>query len=391
MANLPNSESYYDGNADLSWLLQPGSPVSSDSESGSFKSLKSSAGFFHHTLVLEFNEGTNTFTLPRRSSKTFHKDSHPITLGATLSINSSPNQQSLFVDDGLHLPPQPALSESSFHSADSAPENLKSRANLFMDSTYSPDSPPTATLPFDSVFEPTVDKSLLEPQHPLTLDGYVQAHSPSNLMTLPGSNSTQKFKNPLPDDHLPAYSPSIRPPTTQAHRNVPTSGSASESGSDCFMTASASFESNSGFSFETAPMSIRSGSVYSNPANKSSVNMLEPQLHPTPNRNVDKRRPAALKLPNPALMDNIPPNLLRHKWTIFANDKAFAFNRSTLQRSASFFLPHPRAEEPPPRKDPVHDGSLLTPAIHTAVNEALALFDATQRDRALSLRGVSIL
>ncbi|KJA23427.1 hypothetical protein HYPSUDRAFT_54375 [Hypholoma sublateritium FD-334 SS-4] len=386
MASLPNSESYSnDGNDDdLSRLLHPGSPVSSDSESGSFKSLKSSVGFFHHTLVLEFNGGTSsTFTLSRRSSKTFHKDSHPITLGATLSINSSPNQQSLFVDDSQHLPPQLTLSESSLHSLDSAPETLKSRANLFTDNTNSPDSPSTATLPFGSVFKPTVDKSLLEPQHPLTLDGYVQAHSPSNPMTLPGSNSTQKFKNPHPGYHLPAYSPLIRTPTTQAHRNVPTSGFASESGSDCFITALTSFQTNSGDSFETAPTSFRS-----KPANKSSINIVEPQLHPASNSNRDKSRPAALKLPDSALMDNIP-NVLRHKWTIFANDRAFAFNRSTLQRSASFFLPHPRAEKPPPRRDPVHDGSLLTPAIHTAVNEALALFDATQRDRALSLRGLS--
>lgn len=392
MASLPSS--HYDGNADdPSWLLLHGSPVSSDLDLGSFKSLKSSADFLHNPLILEFNGGTDSFTVSRfpKSSRKRKYGSDSITHGATLGLNSSPNQYSLFVPQvevRQHPPPKPTLSESSFYSFNSAPDNSKSRANLFMDHTNLLDRPPTTTMPFDSIFEPTVDKSLLEPQHPPTLDGYVQMDSTSNLTTLPGSNSTQKLEIPNPGDHLLDHSPSTRTPTSQAHRNVPNSprhslGSASQSGSDCFMTAPTSLESNSSDSFETAPTSI--------PANKSSVNILEPQLHPT-NGNIDKRKPPALKLPNWTLVNNLPPNLFRHRWTIFANHKASAFNRPESQRSVeSLFLPHPRAKKPPPRKDPVHDGSFLTPAIHTAVNEAFTLFEAAQQSRALSRPRVSFL
>lgn len=65
-------------------------------------------------------------------------------------------------------------------------------------------------------------------------------------------------------------------------------------------------------------------------------------------------------------------------------------NSQSPHRSNSLFSPLFGREKLSAPKGPVHDGSLLTPAIHIAVNEAAELYNSTRWDGLLSPSEVSI-
>ncbi len=343
---------------DPSCSPQFGSHMSFGSDSLSFKSFKSDADF--DPPILGLNVGTDLFPLPQRP-KSFREPKSGS--GSIATPGSDPNQHPPFfsrLNDSENSPPKSSLTEFSFHSFDFTPDETKNRMHSLTDSTNLPVGFPATSTSFDSIFKPAVDKNLSESCHLPILDGYIQVQSPSLLAMPPGTDSAQKSRVPNLNNHSPINSPSNRTPTSHVHRNTPIPPrhplefASDVSGSDCFVTA------------PTSPVS-------------DSCNLSE-IAHPTPSRDTDAHRLHTPNLPNLTLV-NTPPNLPQLNQTIAGNDKASGFVPRSPQRSASFLSPHPRANKPPPRMDPVHDGTLLTSAMDIAINEAVALFEATRWDR----------
>ena len=342
----PSNPAHHEVNANgLYCLLRPRSMMSS-SESGSFESIKSSMPLSHHSSSLG-NADTAALQTPAEI------------YGADSTTPSA-----------LHVPFPPlandAMSEASFPAFGSAADESKNRFNFEQYKLL--DGPPTAITPLYAAFKPTVDKSLLEPQHPISLDGYAHVQSHPKFATLADPLSSQKFYGLMPTDHIPVHSPPAHNPT----------GPPSVSDSGSFFTAPESARSSSDVSFETALTTIK----------PDSVNMLAANHHPT-NGNVYER----LGLTTSDNLNSIPigdaaPMLPRHRRSL-SNGKTTMFDPQSPQKSASFHLLHPRPEAPPPLRGPVHDGSLLTPAIQGAVNKAVTLFEAMQESR-ISIPGVSI-
>lgn len=373
------------GNTDVpSGLLPPWGPALSDSSS--CESFKSPVGLLHLSPTPESNGGTDSlaFTMPAKPScSPQYGSSESITPSPTLGAHYNSDQRSVSLlqfDEDQHSPPSLTLPNSSFYSFESVPDKLKSRRDVSINERETLDQLPTPTILFDSIYKPTVDKGLLEPEHPPALDGYVEAHSLPELAMSPGPNSHQEFKIPIFSDHFSPHPPLIDAPIWS-----------SESDSGSFTTALESFESNLGNSSEAASISSMSSSGYPKPANKRSGNISEPPLPLMSNGNIDKRRPTMLELSSLTLMDGAPPSLLQPKQPILAKSKAYASEPQSPLHSATFFVPHPRTPQQPPLREPFHDGSLLTPAINAAVSEAAALYEATRQNGVSKLPGVSIL
>lgn len=378
-----SSKTKYEGNThDPSCSLQPGSPVSSDSDSASFKSFESHVELQH--------VGADSFALARHPNS-FREPMHNAgsTAFNSTTLGIGPNQQHLLlprVNDSEHLSPKPTLSEYSFHSFDFTPDDihLSTNTNLL-------DCLPTIAFPSEPIFEATVDKNLFESRHPVVLDGYVQAQSSSIVTTPLGPNSTQKLNVPNLGDHSPAHSILNCTPESQLHRNILTSPGyppafASGPGSDHYRTPPMSLQSNSCNSFETALTTIRPTAVSSKPANKNNINIHETQLQ----ADTHGRDALIMKLPNLALVNNATLDTPRYQQTFFANGGTPALDPQSPP--ATLILPHSGAGKPPPRIDPFHHGSLLTSAIHNATDKAVALFEATQWNRPVSTAsGVSVI
>lgn len=341
--------------------------------------------------ALLLSSSMETKVSPHFQSLQNHTTQDSITPIATPGSNCHPTPHTLFLPqvNDVQISP-PTFSEASFRAFDSSPDESKNTVLFVADDTKLLDCPPTDISPFVYIFKPAVDKSLLEPQHPPTLDGYVQAHSLPNVTILPDPSSPHNFHVPIPSDYIPPPSPSASRATSPTHCSVPDfpgpppGFGSSGSSSDSFFTA---HEYSSGPLFETSPVSAQSGIGHLKPTNESSGHMLGPHLHPPSNGQIDKGRPAAQKFSNSTLTNAIGPSSPQHQ-PILADGKANTFDTPS-PHSASFFLFHPSVHNPPSLKGPVHDGSLLTPAIHDAVSEAAALWEATQLNSVLTSSGVS--
>lgn len=372
MASFSNSTDYYEGNInDLSCLLRPRSLVSS-SESDSLKSIKSSATLLRHSSFLDDADSLILGTPPELCGS----DSiTPTALYMPFLPHANGVQNSL---------PNLTMPEASFHAFESAPDESKNTVNLLINDSELLDGPPIATSPFYTAFKPTVDRGLLEPQHLPDLDGYVQVQSHSNFTTLPVSDSPQKSQVLIPTDHISRLSP-----PAHSFNGPPPDPRSSLSSPDSFFTAPASLESSSDASFETALTTIEPVLSFHNPNDTSSVNILAAHLHPTPNGNIDQRSPTTREVPDSIPLGDVDPSLLQpHR--IISHSKTDTVDTQSPQKSASFYLHHPDAQNPSLPKGPVHDGSLLSPGIHVIVSEAAALYEATQENRSSSPPGVSI-
>ncbi|KJA25461.1 hypothetical protein HYPSUDRAFT_199625 [Hypholoma sublateritium FD-334 SS-4] len=334
------------------------------SDSDSFKSIKSSFNLLPHSSILLFNGDAGSSTL-LKPSNLYGSDSTIPT--ATPGSNGHPNPYTPLlpqISDVHKIPP--TFSEVSFHAFDSSPPESKDTVHFVANDTKLLDRPPTAIPPFVSIFQPTIDKSLLKPQQPPTLDGYVQAHSLPNLATSVDPSPPPNSHVPIPSDYIPPYSPSATRPPSPTHCNLPDmpgpppgSGSSDSSSDLCFTAPE--------YKSETCATSPQSGLGRLQATNESSNHMLGSHRPPS-NGRIDQS-----------------PGALQHQ-PIFADGKANSNTSDTqLPHSASFFLFHPRVRNPPSPKGPVHDGSLLTSAIHAAVNEAVTLWEATQWNRASTL------
>lgn len=76
--------------------------------------------------------------------------------------------------------------------------------------------------------------------------------------------------------------------------------------------------------------------------------------------------------------------------SMLVHNEAYVSDSSFPRRPNSPFSPHIGAQEPPLHEKLVHS-VLLTAAMHTAVNEAAALYDSVKRDGVLSPSEASIL
>ena len=369
----PSNPAHHEVNANgLYCLLRPRSMMSS-SESGSFESIKSSMPLSHHSSSLG-NADTAALQTPAEI------------YGADSTTPSA-----------LHVPFPPlandAMSEASFPAFGSAADESKNRFNFEQYKLL--DGPPTAITPLYAAFKPTVDKSLLEPQHPISLDGYAQVQSHPKFATLADQPSSQKYYGLMPTDRISVHSPPAHNPTDLTRRNtlniresLPGLRPPSVSSSGSFFTPPESPRSSSDVSFETALTTIKPGLDFHKRSDKNSANMLATHHHPTNGNIYERLSLTTSNNPNSIPIGDAAPRLPRHRRTL-SNGKTNIFDPQSPQKSASFYLRHSRPEVPPPFRGPVHDGSLLTLAIQGAVSKTIALFETMQKNR-ISIPGVSI-
>lgn len=406
--NQPNL-SFERNQSEPYWLSRSRCPISSTSDSGSFKSIKSSTYLYPPSSILNGDKHSLICPSPPKSSRNNDIDTKAPQLLSRNKGGSDPhglvlfrlkshgNKASWVIDVNgtvFSLPnlPKPSSSsrssKSSSHSFKSASDKMKCSANLRRSNTGLSESPPSPTSS-EGFFVLASDKSLLVPQpHSPSLDGCVGSYFHQNLTTSPVSASPQK---PRLSSYVPMNATSTqRPSGTIRRKNLilqrPSPSLAlSVSGAESFETALTSPESISG-SFETAPTSagkLSSGSFTLTV--ESSKNMPEPRA--TLNDNVDAHRSATRSL-NSTPENNIPLSLPQPQ--LSSNDEMHSSNSQSPHRSNSLFSPLFGREKLSAPKGPVHDGSLLTPAIHIAVNEAAELYNSTRWDGLLSPSEVSI-
>lgn len=376
----------------------------SDSDLGSFKSIKSASSAFPiQQLILP-----DTGNTPGPSEHPHSLSTHPIFPDTCLAIDSPRSMNQLTSISRLEQstspsPPSSPISEYSAYSFKPVAEEPESSTNHTK--SYEP-IPGALCGPHRDLFKPTIDKSLFEHNHPQNLEEYVQARSlpsPSKLI-----RSTRSAAKPTTLNRQSTVSSSARRSSRyESHAGFPFSDSTSDSKTNSFETAPSSplVGSDSSDSFETAPTSpkasedldppiINSSLDPSMPANrtivdKTSRNLQELQSRQTLNRNADAHRPTAQRSPNIFPMnDSLSRPQLEQ--SMLVHNEAYVSDSSFPRRPNSPFSPHIGAQEPPLHEKLVHS-VLLTAAMHTAVNEAAALYDSVKRDGVLSPSEASIL
>ncbi|KJA21686.1 hypothetical protein HYPSUDRAFT_55385 [Hypholoma sublateritium FD-334 SS-4] len=382
-------------------------PLSSDSGSGSVKSFKSSTNL--HCRSSSLNRDTYSlqlFSAPPKSSHSYDidtnlnplrppsrsKDGPDLRRAAIRDLKSYANKGSASSVNNINStvcslrnlpnPPgsRPISSKSSSGSFKSARDRMKRRTT----NTKTSESPPSPTSS-EYFFTHNSGEHLLAPQpRSPSLNGCVEAYFQPNFTMLPVPASSQML--PRVSSYIPMCTPSIQllPGTVRRKNQIllspPPGLVLSEPGADSFETTLAS-PNSSPYSFKTALTSLELGSGSFTHAIESSRNMLEPR-----DGNVDAHRSATRSL-NSTLKNDVPPSLPLPQQSIINGEMDVSDSQSP-HRSKSLFSPPDLRKSSPP-KGPVHDGSLLTPAIHVAVNEAAALYDSIRWDGLLSLSEIS--
>lgn len=260
--------------------------------------------------------------------------------------------------------PQPPLSPISFKSGSHSYKSTdEMKAISCTSKAKSSQSPPSPTF----CYVPISNKSLRKPQRSLSpsLDGRVAE--------LPVTTVTSESESPRASGYISMYPYSIRRPRHVIHNKSP-NHPLSESHVDSFKTPPTSPGSSSGF-FETAPSSFSSVSASSKPVSENRKNILEPCTRLNDSANIHRSTTKPSNLPPGT---TIPLGLPQPQQDL--DGEIPASDSQSLHRSNSLFSSLFGVQESPPPKDPVHDGSLLTSAIHTAVNEAVAFYESARLD-----------
>lgn len=393
---------YVEGNSNkVYWALPVAQSWSSttsgsDSDLGSFKSIKSSTSPFQraslpvvgntHSLIL-----SDTPKYPHHRGLLRSKSDSAIDRPRSSNNQLAPISHLEQSTSNSPTPPLSPIFEHSAYSLKTVPEELEGRTR----NTKTYDSTSALCEPDWDSFQPAIDKPLLESHYPLNLEGYDQAQSFPNSSKLLASTRSDP-KPPTLNEHRPVPSSRSYARTNSQILHKPSTGFPSAnltsgSRSNSFETAPTSPEVSSD-SFETALMSPKASNTDLDPvvikstsdpltpakesiANTGSGNFRELQLPQTPNGNADTHHPQ--RSPNTIAANSSLFRPQAEKY-ILDDDEAYISNSSFPQRPGSPFSPpeHFSAQEPAPvRRGLARDG-LLTAAMHDAVNDATALYDS---------------